>query len=155
MLSQTHLAQDDFSSLGFEPEASTQVPDENNELAPVERAGSGDSQKSHAAFEDEIDRPEIFIPHDGDESIRNLAQAYNNPREISHAVDSIDTKSFTDSLSSESIYEPMRFVKATHIPPKRFYRSFWRSATRRILQLRNVLGTDISSADASDDGSSQ
>ena len=131
--------------------------DETNQLAPVERAGSGDSLKPQATFEDEINSPDHFIPHDGDELIRNSVLANIDQSESGHAIDSMETQSITDLLSSESIYEPMRFVSAPEIPPKRFFRTFWRSVTRRILQLNknNIPRTDISSADATDDGSNQ
>ncbi len=68
MSSQTLLAQDDFSFLGFGQDTGNQVLDDYDGLAPVERAGDGDSLKSQA---DEIYRPVKFIPSEVYEMIRN------------------------------------------------------------------------------------
>ena len=35
---------------------------------------------------------------------------------------------------SGSIYEPVKRVQALHAPPKRFFRTFWRSMSRRYLR---------------------
>ena len=150
------LAQGDFSSLGIEQEPGTQMIDEIYKSAPVERAGSGDSLKSQATFEDEINRPDQLFSYDDDELIRNSVTAYIDRRDSSHAIDSMKTQS-SDLQSRESVFEPMRFVSVPEIPPKRFFRTFWRSVTWRILQLneKNAANTDISSSNPSDDGSNQ
>ncbi len=72
-------------------------------------------------------------------------------------VDSMDTESSTEPRSNESIYEPVRFISASEPPAKRFYRTFWRSVTRRMIQLDKQSALHkaaMSSSDASDDGSS-
>ena len=37
------------------------------------------------------------------------------------------------SSASEAVYEPIRHMQDA-VPPKRFYRTFWRSAARRVLR---------------------
>ena len=50
-----------------------------------------------------------------------------NPKESEEAAES------TLHAHSESLYEPSRCIP-TSAPPKRFYLSFWRSVTRRMLE---------------------
>jgi hypothetical protein len=47
---------------------------------------------------------------------------------------SMGTGLMTYSQDSESYLEPMQCVSESEPPPKRFFRTFWRSVTRRILQ---------------------
>jgi hypothetical protein len=157
MLSRTLHAQDDFSSLGIGPDTSWQPLDGYDGLAPVERDGSVDSLKSQSPCEaDEMYRPVNFIPDEVYELIRNWERSYSKQKEVASAVVFMDSESFTDSQSRENVFEPMRSVLAFEPPPKRFYRTFWRSATRRILQLekKKALRREIPTSDASEDGSS-
>ena len=92
--------------------------------------------KSESACEaDEICRPVNFIPDEVYELIRKWELAYLQQQESAQTIDSMDTESTTDHRLNESIYEPMRLMSISEPPPKRFYRTFWRSVTRRILQL--------------------
>ncbi len=111
--------------------------DGNEGFTTIVRAGSGDSLESEPSCEaTEIYRPVNFIPDEVYELIRNWEVAYLKQHESIQAVDSLDTEASNDSLSNESIFEPTRLLmSATVAPPKRFYRTFWRSLARRTLQL--------------------
>uniref|UniRef100_A0A7S0MKX0 Uncharacterized protein n=1 Tax=Cryptomonas curvata TaxID=233186 RepID=A0A7S0MKX0_9CRYP len=160
MSTQTLLAQDDFSCLELAtcPDAESQSLDYYAGLTTVERAGSGDSSKSESACgADEIYLPVNFIPDEVYELIRNWELAYLQQHEPIQANDFMDTESSTDPRSSESIFEPMRLMSVSEPPPKRFFRTFWRSVTRRILRLEKQSALNraaMSSSDASDEGSS-
>ncbi len=108
---------------------------------------------------DEIYRPVNFFPDEVYELISNWELSYLHQQTMAHDIDSMDTELLIESQASESDLEPMRFVSVPLPPPKRFFRTFWRSVTQRILQLKNqgVLNREtMSSSDASDelDGSS-
>ncbi len=159
-MSRVLLAQDDFSCLGLAAgqDADSQPLEFYDGLHTfVERAESGDSLKSESGCEaDELYRPVNFIPDEVYEMIRNWERAYQKQQETTQAIDSMDTEAFNDSRSSESIFEPMRCMSVPQ-PPKRFFRTFWRSATRRILRLEKEAALHraaMSSSDASDDCSS-
>ena len=149
------LAQDDFSSLGLAAgqDADSQPLETYDGLPPIERAGSVESLKSEAVCEaDECYRPVNFIPEEVYMLIKNWESAYLQRHE-SQVVESMDTESSTDPRSSESIFEPFRCISVSQ-PPKRFYRTFWRSAARRMLQLdkQNTLQrAAMSSSGASND----
>ena len=70
--------------------------------------------------------------------IRNWELAYHKQQELKQTVlESMTTKAFTDSKSTksnESDVEPMRLMSVAQPPPKLFFRTFWRSVTRRIVQ---------------------
>ena len=163
-MSRALLAQDDFSCLGL---AAGQDADSqplelydgcNHGFPSVERAESGDSLKSESCCEaDELYRPVNFIPDEVYELIRNWELAYQKQQESNQAIDSMDTDTaFSDSRSSESIVEPMRCMSVLQ-PPKRFYRTFWRSVTRRIVQREKENAFSraaMARSDASHDGSS-
>ncbi len=110
--------------------------------------------KSGSACDEEIYRPVNFIPDEVYELIRNWERAYHTQQESAHAVDSMETESsLTGAQASESVYEPMRCVPVSEPPPKRFFRTFWRSVTRRIVELekKSTLGRSaMSSSDADD-----
>ncbi len=152
MSSRIQLAQGDFRSLGLH-DADSQPFDDHHVFATVERAESGDSMKSQSPCEaDEIYRLVNFFPDEVYELIRNWELTY----QIAHTVDSMDTDLILESQISESDLEPMRSVSVSQPPPKRFFRTFWRSVTRRILQLHEQSGlysATMSSSDVSDDGS--
>jgi hypothetical protein len=160
----TLLAQDDFSSLGLAAtgqDADGQALDIFHEFSTADRAGSAGSRKSDATCEaDEIYHPVNFIPEEVYEMIRNWESSYIKQQEIAQAVDSMDMESFTNSQARESYYEPMRCMLESvesAPPPKRFFRTFWRSLTRRVVQHQKECCRDraaMSSSDVSDDGSS-
>jgi hypothetical protein len=152
------LAQDDFSCLGLAAgqDADSQPLDFCDGLhTSVGRAESGDSLKSSESGceADELYRPVNFIPDEVYEMIRNWELTYQKQQEATQAIDSMDAEAFNDSRSSESIFEPMRCMSVLQ-PPKRFYRTFWRSATRRILRLEKEAALQraaMSSSKTSDD----
>ena len=118
---------------------------------PVERAGSGDSQKSAMGNEkDESYRALNFIPAEVYELFRTWKLSYYKRQEI---VDSMETESFTSA--GESSFEPMRCMLGPMAPPKRFYRTFWRALTLRVVRREKELAFDragMSSSDSSADG---
>ena len=150
------FAQDDFSCLDLaaRQDAERQTIDDYEGFTSIERGGSVDSLKSEPACEAiKMHRPVNIIPDEVYELIRNWERAYRNQQESAHAAGSMETESSsTGAQASESVYEPMRCVSVSEPPPKRFFRTFWRSVTRRILQLneKNVPVADIWSADATD-----
>ena len=48
-----------------------------------------------------------------------------------------------DFVQDENSYEPMRRV-ANPAPPKRFFRTFWRSVTRRLIERESQLRSELS-----------
>ena len=170
MSSRELLAQEDFSCLGLAAgqDAENQPLDDYDEfgtveradgLATVERAGSGDSMKSESACEaDEIYRPVNFIPDEVYELIRNWERTYHTQQESVHVVDSMEMESsLTGAQASESVYEPMRCVPVSEPPPKRFFRTFRRSVTRRlvVLEKKGTLSKqETRSSDANDNSPS-
>jgi hypothetical protein len=135
MSSRTLLAQDDFSCLQVAA-CQDARSDDYDGLTSIESAGGGDSLKSVPSCEaNQIYRPVNFIPDEVYELIRNWEVVYLKQQESIQAIDLMDTETSSDSRSSESIFEPMRLVPLSEAPPKRFYRTFWRSVTRRIIQV--------------------
>ena len=128
-------AQDDFSRLGL---AAGQVSDNqplnyHNGLKPVKP--DADSLKSETTCEaDETYRPVNFIPDEVYVLIRNRELSGCKQHESAQVVGSMETESFAIPLPSESVFEPMRCMLESPHPPKRFYRTFWRSLTRRMVQ---------------------
>ena len=51
--------------------------------------------------------------------------------------------SAADFVQDENSYEPMRRV-ANPAPPKRFFRTFWRSVTRRLIERESQLRSELS-----------
>jgi hypothetical protein len=138
MSSRTLLAQDDFSCLKLAAgqDVEPRPLDGYDGFTSIESAGSGDSLKSVPACEsNEIYRPVNFIPDEVYELIRNWEVAYLKQQESIQAIDLMDTDMSGDSRPSENIFEPTRLMPVSEAPPKRFYRTFWRSVTRRIIQL--------------------
>ncbi len=153
-MSAAQLAQDDFSSLGLASgqDADSQPLDYHHEFKTVERSASGDSKSACEA--DEIYRPVNFIPEEVYELIRNWELSYLKQQENAHAVDSMETESLLHPLPNDSLFEPMRSMLDSAHPPKRFFRTFWRSLTRRIVQRKKESALDraaMLSSDASDD----
>jgi hypothetical protein len=68
------------------------------------------------------------------ELIRTWELSFLEKQKMNQAVESMQMQALIEPRASESDLEPMRFVSVSEPPPKRFYRTFWRSVTRRILQ---------------------
>ena len=146
------LAQGDFGSLGLAAGQDTdcQPLHDCHEFTAVERRAIADSLKSESTCKsDEVFRPVNFIPDEVYELIRNWELAHRKRQELKQVVESMDMEASTDSQSSESVLEPMRCVSVVQPPPKRFFRTFWRSVTRRILQLEQR--SAMASSEASND----
>ena len=145
MSSRTLLSQDDFNCLGLAAgqDADCQPLDDYYGFTTVERPASVDSLKSESTCKaDKIYRPVDVLPDEVYELIRNWELAHRKRQELKQVVESMDMEASTDSQSSESVLEPMRCVSVVQPPPKRFFRTFWRSVTRRILQLENQVVLD-------------
>ena len=59
-------------------------------------------------------------------------------------VDCVESMELTSSLSSAHQgveYEPVRIITCS-VPPKRFFKFFWRSAARRMLERADMMPTD-------------
>jgi hypothetical protein len=140
-------AQDDFSSLGLAAgqDADIRLLDDYHMFTSVE------VNATEALF-----CPVNFIPDEVYEMIRTWEQSYLKHQEIAdHAVGSMHLESFNNTRSSGSEIESMRCIPANAPPPKRFYRTFWRSLTRRAraAQRKRIGNFDevaMSCSDASD-----
>ena len=131
------LAQGDFSCLELAAgqDADGHTLDDYDGITTIKCAGSGDSLSSEPVCEaNNIYLPVNFIPEEVYELIRKLELARTKQPESIQAHDSMDTESSSDPRSSEDIFEPMRRMSVSNAPPKLFYRTFWRSVTRRLLQ---------------------
>jgi hypothetical protein len=82
-----------------------------------------------------------IIPDEVYEMVRNLELSCLKQQEISHEIEIMEMKQTCHS--NGCFYEPMRCISES-APPKRFYRSFWRSLTQRIVQRKTsvALGRD-------------
>jgi hypothetical protein len=155
MAARTLLPQEDFSALALAVSSfnaySQMLDDDSYSFMPVERAGSGDSQKGAMDNEEgEIYQAVNFIPAEVYELIRTWELSYYKRQEI---LDSMDTESFPNA--AESVFEPTRCMLGPMAPPKRFYRTFWRALTLRAVQRGKEIAFDragMSSSDASADG---
>jgi hypothetical protein len=131
------MSQSDFASLAVRFE----IPDEdlhsNGAEAKMISASKQSVLPSHARDEENAPMEEYtavnFIPEE--------VYAFFAAREASNLI----TTSASDRLDldavsapdSQNLFEPPRRLKAP-APPKRFFRTFWRSAARRILALSNA-----------------
>ena len=155
MPSRTLLSQDDFNCLGLAAGhdvdcqpldgwaiMGSQPLHDCHGFTAVERPASIDSLKTESACKaDEIYHPVNFFPDEVYELIRNWDLTFRKQLELKQTVISMsDMEAFTDS--SKSDLDPMRCASVVHPPPKRFYRTFWRSVTRRILQLEKQSALD-------------
>ena len=138
--------------------ADTQPLDGFDGFTAIDRAGSGDSSKSESTCEaEEMFRPVDVIPAEVYELIRNWELAHLQRHESTQAVDSMGMEVSTDPQSSNGTIEPMRLMSVAEAPPKRFYRTFWRSVMRRILRLEKERAFNraaMSSSDVSNGSSS-
>ena len=126
------LAQADFSALelAVEQDSIEQPLDDFNGYASIERASaSEDKQKSESACQPvENFSPVHFITDEEYELIiRCCDRSCLKQQESSQA--SIAAHSFGKSRSSHK-----RCIPESAPPPKLFYRTFWRSVTRRMVR---------------------
>ncbi len=108
-------------------------------FASAEHSGKEDITKAEpscgsACEADEIFRPVNFIPAEAYELIRTWELANLQEHELIPAVDFMDTDSLSGSQSSESVLQPILLMPEFEAPPKRFYRTFWKSRAKRLLQ---------------------
>jgi hypothetical protein len=93
------------------------------------RRNQGSMQVETECGLDESDCNAHFIP---DEVYQ--MKTYPKQQDI---VDHVDITEMGPSQSIDpSVFEPMRPMSRPAPPPKRFYRSFWRSLTHRIVQFK-------------------
>jgi hypothetical protein len=131
MSSRSLLAQDDFSALGLAAGKYTNShsPNDYHEFTAGDLP-SGGSLSESACGADEIYRPVNFIPDEVYEMIWTWEISCLKQRELASAVDSMEIDSFSNSRSSDIDYQSI----PEFAPPKRFFRTFWRSLTRRLVQ---------------------
>ena len=119
------MAQNDFDSLAMPAQSEDLLPDAHRDLKP-----SCSDRKTAFADEDEDYVPVNFIPEEVFAMIKAWELKQRDLIEVS------DSMSVSRAASSETFrpedYEPLRVCSLAG-PPKRFYRTFWRSAARRVL----------------------
>ena len=99
------------------------------------RAGSEDQVRLKSAYEGEaISCPVNAIPAEAYE-LRTWELPHLQHHELDQATDLMATDLLSDCQSGESVLQPMLWMSVSKAPPKRFYRTFWRSTARRILQV--------------------
>jgi hypothetical protein len=159
MPSQTLLAQADFSTLGLadtDQDANIQLIEGYNAFAmdatikvpgdAPSKFGSSTSEMSTYKAGVGYSTPLNFIPDEVYGFIRN--------REMSwitwNAANSINSESF---ITNARVLEPIRYLVESAAPPKLFFRTFWRSLTRRLVKRTKALiltETSMSNSDATD-----
>jgi hypothetical protein len=144
MASRTVLAQDDFDCLTLCSchDADCQPLDAYHGFHDVERPQIIDSLKSGSCNADETYLPVNFFPDEVYALIREGQRTYHKQQESAQALRAKDVGLAAHSQSSARDLEPMRFVSAPLPPPKLFYRTFWRSMTRRIMRLEKLRAVD-------------
>ncbi len=146
MSSRILLSQNDFDCLALASgeDADCQMLDSYHGFHDIERPESIDSMKSESSgkAEDAAYHPVDFFPDEVYALIRNWELGYSKQQESAQALESSSMDLFPDSQSGASYLEPMRCVSVPMPPPKRFYRTFWRSMTRKILQLEKQRAVD-------------
>ena len=130
------MAQNDFDSLAMPCQSDDLILDPHHGL----KSSSSDRK---TADDDYV--PVNFIP----EAVYAMIQAWEMKRhdlmEVSGSMSlSAAVSSSTDTLRLED-YEPLR-VCAQAAPPKRFYRTFWRSVARRVLEAEKAGALDAKRA---------
>ena len=119
------MAQNDFDSLAMPTQSEDLMLDTHHDLKP-----SCSDRKTAYADGDEDYVPVNFIPEEVFAMIKAWELKQRDLMEVS------DSMSVSRAASSETLrledYEPLR-VCTQAAPPKRFYRTFWRSAARRVL----------------------
>jgi hypothetical protein len=150
MSSATFRAQDDFSTLGL-----AETLDDSHGIPALDRAEPLKSDSTCATSE--TYRPDNFIPTEVYELFRiwDLAFLKQQKTETAFmAIDSVHKKRVTDSGSTELVCERLLIMSGSAPPPKRFYRTFWRSLTLRVVRLEKKKAVEravMSNSDASDD----
>ena len=78
--------------------------------------------------------PVNFIPEEVRAMIKAWQLADQKRRELQEASPEMSVDVPADSITaSQDVFEPMRCIPNA-APPKRFYRTFWRSITRKVLE---------------------
>jgi hypothetical protein len=134
MSSRSSVAQEEFLLFRLDAVQDADFRPLDHSFTAVACAGNGDLLKSENKCEAESFCPADFISDEVNELIRNWELSHSRQQDNAHAVESMESKSF--SASSESVYEPLRcMLGAAAPPPKRFHRTFWRSLTVRVVRL--------------------
>jgi hypothetical protein len=116
--------QDDFASLHAAINnhiSSHQLVDRESVLP------SNKATRHEKCVDEETYTPVNFIKAEVYALIAGWEACKSNPEESEEASE------FTRDSPSEDLYEPSRHIPSS-APPKRFYRTFWRSVTRRMLE---------------------
>ena len=128
----TVLAQNDFCSLTLSQESDDSKMDLLHHFGTAPQSTARKEQKVCC---DDSYVPVNFIP----ESVYSMIKAWElselgkqDVGEVSDVTVINRMASAGDELNSID-YEPIRFLREV-VPPKRFYRTFWRSITRKILE---------------------
>ena len=119
------MAQNDFDSLAMPAQSEDLMPDTHRDLKP-----SCSDRKTAFTHEDADYVPVNFIPEEVFAMIKAWELKQRDLMEVSDAM-SVSRAASSETLRLED-YEPLR-VCTQAAPPKRFYRTFWRSAARRVL----------------------
>jgi hypothetical protein len=131
-MAKMHRAQDDFDSLGI----AHHIPMEDS--SPVEDPVPSFSQGKQSCSGDEKYIPVNFIPDSVHEMINAWQEAHTMHLGTYEMDMLVDSPPAAEVTHNQDIYEPVRSIAVSSVTvataPKRFYRTFWRSAARRIIQ---------------------
>jgi hypothetical protein len=153
MSTRSILAQDDFSALGLAaaPDADSHLLNDYHAFTTIDRPASADSLRSESACKaEEMFCPVNFIPDEVYEMIRTWETSYLKQQEIDHAVNSMKMESIVNPQCSEIDRDTMRYIPEIAPPPKRFFRTFWRSVARRMVQRDKQSAIDRAAMSCSD-----
>ena len=117
------MAQNSFPSLTLDTQCEADFPTSSLVSEPNVCSGEDDYV------------PVNFIPDEVREMIRAWELAQQERLEHEEAPDAMSTEDVqvTQDHTSLQVLEPIRYITDA-APPKRFYRTFWRSVTRRALE---------------------
>ncbi len=117
------MAQNDFSSLALSRQCDADLP-----LNSV-------ISKQNICFGDDDYVPVNFISEEVRAMIKTWELARQKQLELQEAssTTSIDGSTVVRNHASQEIHEPIRCI-TDGAPPKRFYRTFWRSIARQLLE---------------------
>jgi hypothetical protein len=153
MPKQSFVAQDDFSALGLAavPDADSPQLNDYHAFTTIDRPASADSLRSESACDSaDMYCPVNFIPGEVYDMIRTWETSYLKQQETYHAVNSMDTESIAYPQCSGIDLETMRCIPEFAPPPKRFFRTFWRSVARRMVQREKQSAIDRAAMSCSD-----
>ena len=139
-MAEPKLAQDDFDLLHI---SDTQSLSEQRmcESNPLQSFICRES-----SFADEKYTPVNFIPESVHDLIRSWKVSNLIRQEALESTDDAMSVEGAAASNSDDVYEPLRFLTES-TPPKKFYRTFWRSAARRALQREKEMVTQIRKAE--------